>query len=88
MKRLSLLGLLCTAALLLPTWSFAENSTRVDGFTIHHNAISADTLSPQIATTYGFQRSKYRGLLNVAVIREAAGGRRQAADGGHVPSGG
>ena len=73
MKRSSFLGLLCAAALLLPTWSFAENSTRVDGFTIHHNAISADTLSPQIATTYGFQRSKYRGLLNVAVIREATG---------------
>jgi len=73
MKRPSFLGLLCMAALLLPISSFAENSTRVDGFTIHHNAISADTLTPQIATTYGFQRSKYRGLLNVSVIQEVAG---------------
>ena len=73
MKRPLFLGLLCMAALLLPVSSFAENSTRVDGFTIHHNAISADTLTPQIATTYGFQRSKYRGLLNVSVIQEVAG---------------
>ena len=70
MKKTSILGLLCAAALALPSWASAENSTTADGFTIHHNAFSADTLTPEIAKAYGLQRSKYRGLLNVSVIKE------------------
>lgn len=70
MKHTSILGLLCAAALALPAWVSAENSTTADGFTIHHNAFSADTLTPEIAKAYGLQRSKFRGLLNVSVIKE------------------
>ena len=70
MKLTSFLGLLCAAALAIPSWASAENSTTADGFTIHHNAFSADTLTPEIAKAYGLQRSKYRGLLNVSVIKE------------------
>ncbi len=70
MKRTSFLGLLCAAALLIPAWASAENSTNADGFTIHHNAFSADTLTPEIAKAYGLQRSKFRGLLNVSVIKD------------------
>ncbi len=55
----------------LCTW--AENSTRVDGYTIHHNAIPTGILAPEIATNYGITRSKYRGLLNVAVIKDGPG---------------
>jgi hypothetical protein len=73
MQRSTLLGLLCATALVVPTWASADNSTSLDGFTIHHNAFSADTLTPEVATAYGFQRSKYRGLLNVSVIKEAPG---------------
>ena len=51
----------------------AENSTKAGGYVIHHNAFSADTLSPDVAKAYGIQRSKYRGLLNVSVIKEEAG---------------
>ena len=70
MKHTSFLGLLCAAALAIPSWASAENSTTADGFTIHHNAFSADTLTPEIAKAYGLQRSKYRGLLNVSVIKD------------------
>ncbi len=70
MKRTSFSGLLCAAALLIPAWASAENSTNADGFTIHHNAFSADTLTPEIAKAYGLQRSKFRGLLNVSVIKD------------------
>ncbi|MFZ1537109.1 MAG: DUF4426 domain-containing protein [Chromatiaceae bacterium] len=70
MKHTSFLGLLCAAALLMPSWASAENSTNADGFTIHHNAFSADTLTPEIAKAYGLQRSKFRGLLNVSVIKD------------------
>ena len=58
------------ALLLISLCSWAENSTRVEGYTIHHNAIPAGILAPEIATNYGITRSKYRGLLNVAVIKD------------------
>ena len=63
------LGLL----LLLPMSVLAENSTRTGGYTIHHNAITTDSLPVQVATAYGIQRSTTRALLNVAVIREEPG---------------
>lgn len=52
---------------------FAETSTTVEGYTIHHNALTTDMLEPQIATAYGIQRSKNRGMLNVSVIKEVPG---------------
>ena len=51
----------------------AENATHVQGYTIHHNAMTTDTLSPQVAKAYNIQRSKTRGLLNVSVIKDEAG---------------
>ena len=73
MKRHPILSFLCAASLLIPFWAAAENSTSVDGYTIHHNAFTADTLTPEIAKAYGFQRSKYRGLLNISVIKDEPG---------------
>ncbi|MEJ2403898.1 MAG: DUF4426 domain-containing protein [Candidatus Thiodiazotropha sp.] len=55
----------------LPVW--AENSTEIPGYTIHHNAIPSDTLEPSIAKAYGIQRSKYRGMLNVSIIKKVPG---------------
>ncbi len=51
----------------------AENSTRANGYTIHHNAIPTALLTPDIASSYQIVRSKYRGLLNVSVIRDIPG---------------
>lgn len=50
-----------------------DTSTRVDGYTIHHNAITTDSLSPQVASRYGIQRSSNRALLNVSLVKEAPG---------------
>jgi hypothetical protein len=58
---------------LLATSVWAENSTTIPGFTIHHNAIPSASLEPAIARQYGIQRSKYRGMLNVSVIRSVEG---------------
>ncbi len=61
---------------LLITFSFtayAENSTRADGYTIHHNAFTTDTLSPAIAKHYGITRSRYRGMINISLIKEKDG---------------
>ncbi|MES9970110.1 MAG: DUF4426 domain-containing protein [Candidatus Thiodiazotropha sp.] len=57
----------------LSTAGWAENSTAIPGFTIHHNAIPSATLEPSVARQYGIQRSKYRGMLNVSVIKSVAG---------------
>lgn len=56
--------------LCLPVALFAENSTRVGGYTIHHNALTTDSLPAQVASAYGLQRSTNRALLNVSVIRD------------------
>ena len=59
--------------LLLSVGVSAENSTRTGGYTIHHNALTTDTLPVQVATAYRIQRSKNRALLNVSVIRDEPG---------------
>ena len=73
MKRPRLIGLLCAVMLSAPLYAIAENSTSVDGYTIPHNAFTSDTLTPEIAKAYGIQRSKYRGLLSVSVVKDAPG---------------
>ena len=59
--------------LMLPLSASAENSTRTGGYTIHHNALTTDSLPIQVASAYGIQRSKSRALLNVSVIRDQPG---------------
>jgi hypothetical protein len=59
--------------LLTSPLAVAENSTRFNGYTIHHNAIPTAILSPEVASGYQIVRSKYRGLLNVSVIKDVPG---------------
>ena len=72
MKRLANV-MICMLLLLAPLLATAENSTRTGGYTIHHNALTTDSLPVQVATAYGLQRSKSRALLNVSVIRDEPG---------------
>ena len=65
--------LLALLLLLAPLLAAAENSTPIPGYVIHHNVITTDMLSPEVAKTYGIQRSKNRALLNVAVVRGRPG---------------
>lgn len=65
-----------TAGLTLAGVSFfalAQNATQVPGYTIHHNAMTTDTLAPQVAKIYNIRRSKNRGMLNVSVIKDQPG---------------
>ncbi len=68
-------SLFVSAALLLDAIGVvhAENSTAVGGYVIHHNTLTTDNLSPQIASAYGIQRSPERAMLNVSVIRGERG---------------
>ena len=59
---------------------WAENSTSIPGYTIHHNAIPNASLDPAIARQYRIQRSKYRGMLNVSVIKQVEGTTGQAVE--------
>ncbi len=68
-KKIQIVLLLCLIS--LSAW--AENSTAIPGYTIHHNAISSASLDPTIARQYSIQRSKYRGMLNISVIKEKPG---------------
>lgn len=67
------LAAVAAVALVQGLTATAEPSTRIDGFTIYHNAVNADTLSPDVARALGIQRSKARGVLNVSVIKDQAG---------------
>lgn len=50
-----------------------EESFRVFGnYDVHFNALRTDTLTPQIASSYGIQRSPNRVLLNVTILRKQA----------------
>jgi hypothetical protein len=51
----------------------AENSTSGGGYTVHHNALKSDFLTPAVAKAYNIQRSKYRGLINISVIKDTPG---------------
>ncbi len=58
------------AILLFTCNAWAENSTSIPGYTIHHNAIPSASLDPDVAAQYRIQRSKYRGMINVSVLKE------------------
>lgn len=62
-----------TALLLTAPYAMAENSSVVSGYVIHHNAITTDNLSPQVASSYDIRRSKERAMLNISVIRGESG---------------
>ena len=59
---LALFGLMSVA--------MAENATEVDGYTIHHNALTTDSLTPGVADAYNIQRSKNRGMLTISVLKK------------------
>ena len=65
------LAVLFISLISLSAW--AENSTGIPGYTIHHNAIPTASLDPAIAKQYRIQRSKYRGMINVSVIKTEEG---------------
>jgi hypothetical protein len=64
------LGLVLTSFSLT---GLAENTTHAGSYTIHHQALATGSLTPQIASAYGIQASKSRGLLNVAVLKDEPG---------------
>ena len=52
----------------------AENSANFGDYTIHYNALSTNSLSPEVAKAYGIRRSGSRGMINIAVRKKSADG--------------
>lgn len=55
--------------LLMAGPAFADRSQTFGDITVHYNAITSDTLAPEVAKAYDITRSRYRGLLIISVQR-------------------
>jgi len=73
MKPLRIFPVLLAFVLLAPLSASAENSTSAGGLTVHYNAFTTSTLTPEVAKAYGIQRSNRRGMLNVSIVKEKEG---------------
>jgi hypothetical protein len=70
----------------------AQNAQDFDAYRVRYNALPTDQLLPDVAKSYGINRSRQRGLLNVAVQKNASGSAsdpiRAALDGSATSLGG
>jgi len=46
----------------------AENMKKLGDLNVHYIAIGATFLTPEIAKSYGIERSRYNGLVNISVL--------------------
>lgn len=72
------IALVAVGLLLLPAGAGAEQFQKFGDVVVHYSALSSDQLPPEVAKTYGFARSSHKGLLNIAVQREAGTAAPQA----------
>ncbi|MCL1097197.1 DUF4426 domain-containing protein [Shewanella gelidii] len=54
--------------LLMPWGSQAEQKQSVGNYDIHYMALGSTFLTPNIARSYGIERSRYTGIVNVVVL--------------------
>ena len=52
----------------------AEQKQQVGNFDIHYMALGSTFLTPSIAKSYGIERSRYTGLINIAVLDTSVDG--------------
>lgn len=71
MRALMLTLLLLMA--IVPATSSAERAQDFGDYVVHFNALSTTLLPPEVTSAYDIQRSPYRGLLNVAVLKKLMG---------------
>ncbi|WP_286235315.1 DUF4426 domain-containing protein [Thalassotalea sediminis] len=68
MKISSKICITVLLALLICTSAAAENMKKLGKMNVHYMAIGATFLTPEVARTYGIERSKYNGLINISVL--------------------
>ena len=77
--RLPLISAIFVALLIATLPARAEQAQVFDHYEVHYNAFNSSFLPPEVAMAYNLQRSKYRALINVAVLDEGAGKRPVSA---------
>ena len=75
--RFSLLVLMLTTMLssIFSTNAQANNMEKLGDMDVHYIALNATFLTPKIAKAYGIERSRYNGLINIAVMDNTKEGR-------------
>jgi len=54
--------------------ALAENMQKLGSMNVHYIAIGSTLLTPSIAKTYGIERSRYNGLINISVLNNTLKG--------------
>ena len=62
--------LFITLILLVSAVAIAENTKIENGYEVNYNALSSSFLSPETAKNYHIPRSKTKGFINVAVLKQ------------------
>ncbi|MBM7455338.1 hypothetical protein HNR62_001198 [Oceanisphaera litoralis] len=57
-----------SALLLLFSFHSQAAETRVGNWTVHYSALPSTFLTPEVARSYQIERSRYNGILNIAVL--------------------
>ncbi|WP_456445192.1 DUF4426 domain-containing protein [Thiolapillus sp.] len=70
MQKMKLIFLSLAVMLLTSGSAVAENSTKADGYTIHHNAFLSSELAPDMASRYNIRRSPNRAVINISIIKD------------------
>lgn len=70
------LGTLIVAGVLAAQNAWAEGPVTAGDYSIYANAMTAETLNPEIANLYRIQRSKLNGVLTVSVVKPHPDGTR------------
>jgi hypothetical protein len=52
----------------------AEQTQTFGKYEVHYNAFNSSFLQPKVAASYDIQRSKYRSLVNITVLRKEPDG--------------
>ena len=69
MKLLTLIS-----TLLIASVSWAEQKQTIGEYEVHYSAFNSTFLEPDIAQNYQIQRSKYRGVVNITVLKKLEDG--------------
>ncbi|GAA3926904.1 DUF4426 domain-containing protein [Litoribacillus peritrichatus] len=70
----TLMGLMMTA---LATLAWAEQKQTFGDYEVHYSAFNSSFLQPDVAKSYDIQRSKYRGLVNITVLKKQPDGSQK-----------
>ncbi|HHL32571.1 MAG TPA: DUF4426 domain-containing protein [Oceanospirillales bacterium] len=62
--------LITLATVLTSVTVSAENSKSENGYEVHYNAFSSDFLTKEVAKNYQIGRSKTKGIINIAVLKQ------------------